>query len=102
MKPGRVRVKLAKLLQTSFPEAAGGLHLTWEPEHLYPATGSYRTNVMLDCMRWEGFARHYRADGSYFTVWGVGSYIPMSQLIKAERLEISESGEVVPVKHNAG
>lgn len=100
--PGRVRVKLAALLQRSFPVGDGGLKLSWEPEQLYPATGSYRTNVTLDCMRWEGFARHYREDGSFFTVWNVCSYVPMSELIKAQELTISENGEVVPAMSNGG
>jgi len=92
---GRVREKLAALLQKSFPDK-DGFALTWRAEWLYPATGSYRTNYMLDCWRWEGFARHYRPDGSYMTMMSVGSYETMSALIKADKLTISGADEVVP------
>lgn len=91
---GRVRVKLAALLQKNFPVSANGLTLTWEPEQLYPATGRYRTDWRMDCARWEGFARHYRPDGTFWTVLTVHSYTPMSKLIKASVLTISASGEV--------
>ncbi len=98
IKTGRVRRKLAALLQKNFPVSAGGLALTWEPDQLYPATGSYRTNWMLDCARWEGFARHYRTDGTYWTVLDVHSYEPMSELIKSDKLTIAGNGEVTFAK----
>lgn len=60
--------------------------------------GAYRTNPALDCCRWEGFARYYREDGTYFTAWAVHSYVTMSELVKAKALTISGSGEVVPVE----
>ena len=91
---GRVREKLAAMLQKSFPVSAGGLELTWLPEQLYPATGRYRTDWRMDCARWEGFARHYKPDGTFWTVLSVHSYTPMSKLIKASALILSESGEV--------
>lgn len=92
--PGRTRQKLAKLLQENFPVSAGGLALTWEASDLHPATGAYRTNVMLDTWRWEGYARHYRPDGSHWMVLSVGSYTPMTELIKSKHLAISRDGEV--------
>lgn len=95
--PGRICVKLAKLLQASFP-VQGSLALTWSAEWLYPATGAYRTNQMLDVYRWEGFARHYREDGSYMTVVSVGSYETMTNLVKFNTLTISASGEVIGVE----
>ena len=95
-KPGRVRAKLAALLQKSFPEGAGGLSLTWEADQLYPATGRYRTDWRMDCARWEGFARHYRPDGTFWTVFSVHSYFPMSELIRASSLIISSTGEIGP------
>lgn len=91
--PGRTRVRLAKLLQASFPYK-GTLALTWKPEKLYPATGAYRTNQMLDCWRWEGFGVHVRPDGSEQVVMEVGSYDTMTELVKAERLKIDSTGEV--------
>lgn len=90
---GRVCQKLAALLQKSFPKK-GTLALTWSADWLYPATGAWRTNTMLDCWRWEGYARHYREDGSYMTVMEVGSYTTMTELIKADRLCISPDGSV--------
>lgn len=94
-RPGRIRIRLAKLLQASFPYK-GTLALTWKPEKLYPATGAYRTDQMLDCWRWEGFGVHLRPDGSELTAMDVGSYYTMSELVKAKRLAISSGGEVVP------
>lgn len=90
---GRVCQKLAELLQKNFP-ARGELALTWDAAWLRPATGAYRTNQMLDCWRWEGEARHYRADGSYFVAVEVGGYTTMTELIKAEKLKIHADGEV--------
>lgn len=96
--PGMVRSRLAKLLQNSFPETPLGVKLTWSADWLYPATGSYRTNVALDCARWEGFARHYRDDGSFYTAWSVYAYSTMSELIKYKKLGISNNGEIFGVK----
>lgn len=100
--PGRVRQKLARLLQDNFPVSTGGLALTWEPEHLHPATGRYRTDWRMDCARWEGFARHYRCDGTFWTVLNVHSYTPMSELIKANQLTVSATGEVFPAANEPG
>lgn len=98
---GRVRKKLAKLLQENFPTTPLGVELTWRPEKLYPATGSYRTNVRLDCWRWEGFAVHIRQDGTEYTALAVGGYTKMSELIKEKELEILSGGEVVPATDSA-
>lgn len=97
---GRVRIKLAALLQKSFPVSSGGLTLTWEPTNLFPATGRYRTDWRMDCARWEGAARHYREDGTFWTVTTVHSYYPMRDLIRATELDVSTSGEVFPVSPN--
>lgn len=91
---GRTRRKLAELLQVSFPYR-GQLPLIWRPEWLYPATGAWRTNYMLDCWRWEGFAYYAKQDGSLSAAWSVGSYHPMSELIKYKRLYVSD-GEIYP------
>lgn len=88
MRIGRTRKELAKLLQKSFPQSASGLDLTWEASQLFPATGAHRTNASIDCGRWEGFARHYRSDGSFYTALSVGSYHTMTELIKAKRLTL--------------
>jgi hypothetical protein len=88
MKVGKVRKALAKLLQKSFPEH-NGLALTWEPENIYPATGYWRTDPYVDCFRWEGFGRHYRQDGTYFTLVSLGSYETMTELCKAKKLIFS-------------
>ena len=90
---GRTRVRLAKLLQASFPYK-GSLALTWKPEKLYPATGAHRTNQMLDCWRWEGFGVHVRPDGSEQVVMEVGSYDTMTALVKAKALRVSPTGEI--------
>lgn len=92
---GRVCQKLAALLQENFP-MKGDLALTWSAEWLYPATGAYRTNQMLDCWRWEGCARHYRPDGTWFVALDVGGYTTMTELIKAKQLRIDSTGEVTP------
>jgi hypothetical protein len=92
--PGKVREKLAQLLQKSFP-TKGEFALTWRAEWLHPAAGAYRTSG-IDCFRWEGSARHFREDGTFYTAMSVGSYETMTSLIKANRLRISSSGEVVP------
>lgn len=92
---GRVRQKLAALLQENFPRK-GDLSLTWSAEWLYPATGAYRTNQRLDCWRWEGAARHYRPDGTWFVALCVGGYTTMTELIKARELRIDGTGEVTP------
>lgn len=97
---GRVRKKLAALLQKSFPVSVGGLKLTWEPTNLFPATGRCRTDWRMDCARWEGSARHYRDDGTFWTVTTVYSYYPMRDLIRANELDISTTGEVYPVSPN--
>lgn len=89
---GRTREKLAELLQKSFPDH-NGLALTWKPDWLYAATGAYRSRG-IDCYRWEGFGRHVRSDGTSFAVMSVGSYITMTELIKAKRLRISGSDEI--------
>lgn len=94
MAVGKTRIRLAKLLQENFPISGGGLALTWEPENLYPATGSYRTNINIDCCRWEGFAQHYRPDGSYFHAVAVHSYSTMTELLKSKHLQILSSGDV--------
>jgi hypothetical protein len=88
------------MLQKNFPRSGGGLALTWEPEQLYPATGRYRSDWRMDCARWEGSARHYRPDGTFWTVLTVYSYTTMSELIKAAELEISKDGEVGSVSPN--
>lgn len=92
-KCGSTRLKLAALLQHSFPKK-GDLEITWEADHLFPATGSYRSNINLDCCRWTAYAKHYRADGSSFTIMSVHSYTTMTELIKYKELYLSDSGEV--------
>jgi hypothetical protein len=88
------------MLQKEFPTSTGGLALTWEAEHLYPASGRYRTDWRMDCARWEGSARHYRPDGTFWTVLTVHSYTPMRDLIKAKGFAISANGEVGPTSPN--
>lgn len=47
--------KLAALSQKSFPKI-GEYVLTWEPDHLFPAQGRYRTDKNIDCYCWTGHA----------------------------------------------
>lgn len=49
--PGRVRIRLAELLEAAMPQ------LTVNPVDLYDARGSYRTSARADAPRWEGYAR---------------------------------------------
>ena len=97
-KPGRTRRKLAELLQKNFPTTWDGrVPVTWHPEWLYPAKGSYRTNINLDCYRWEGFAKHLDEHGQeVFTVFAVGSLYPMGELLKYADLEMDKDGEITP------
>jgi hypothetical protein len=52
--PGRIRRRLAAVLNKSIPNI-NGVCVVWKPEQLFPATGRYRTDVRMDCCRWEGF-----------------------------------------------
>lgn len=92
-KSGTTVTKLAALLQKSFPKM-GEYALTWDPAHLFPAQGRYRTDKNIDCYCWTGHAKHIREDGSSFVMLSVGSYSTMTSLIKAKELFISNSGEV--------
>lgn len=95
--PGRVRVKLAAKLQENFP-TYGGLEITWSADQLYPAQGAWRTNTNIDCWAWNGFAKHYREDGSSFPVLSVGGYTTMSALLRAEKLTLDVyTGEVTGI-----
>ena len=93
MKIGRTRQKLTELLQHSFPKK-GDYNITWEPEHIFPATGSYRSNINLDCCRWTAYGKHYRSDGSSFNIISIHSYTTMTELIKYKELYMSDNGEV--------
>jgi len=86
---GRTRQRLAKLLQKSFPLNAAGVKLTWLPEHIYPATGAYRTNRLIDCYRWTAYGYHYRADGTFYAAMTVDSYETMTELVKATNLVLA-------------
>ena len=92
-KCGATRLKLAALLQKSFFFFC--IHpLTWDPDHLFPAQGRYRSDKNIDCYRWTGYAKYVRPDGTSFTMVSVGSYSTMTSLIKAKELFMSDSGEV--------
>jgi len=97
---GRVRHRLAALLQSSFPVSVDGMVLTWKPERLYPATGAYRTNHRLDSYRWEGYGVYIDGDGIEHPAMDVASHLTMSQLIRSKRLKIAREDEVVPDDHN--
>jgi hypothetical protein len=103
--PGRVCVALAKKLQAQFPSIRleGNafddtpptlIQLEWPADRLYPATGSYRTDVRLDCARWEGFGLAVRPDGTRWTFWSIHGYTKMSDLIGPGTLTIHPDGEV--------
>jgi len=93
--------RLAAKLQKQFPSIEflhdGRVHtvqLRWLPENLYPATGAYRTNVILDCCRWEGFAQGVKDNGSTYTVCAVYGYSRMSDLIRPGALVWHNDNEI--------
>lgn len=95
--PGKTRQRLAKMMQAAWPEH-NGFALTWLPENLLPAEGRYRSDIRIDCCRWEAFAYHFRADGTSFPMVTVISYYTMTELLKYKALDI-RGGEVFPVNH---
>lgn len=97
--PGRTRIRLALLLQKNFPMTSDGkFPVTWRPEWLYPATGAYRTDKSLDCYAWEGFAKCLDERGNeLFTIFSVGSFFTMGELLAHEELNMGYDGEITPV-----
>lgn len=75
---GRTRIKLAALLNKCFPE--------WDvrPEHLEPASGSYRTNRLLDVYCWELFT--YTKTGLPVVL---GCFDTMTECLKAGSVVLS-------------
>lgn len=53
--------------------------------------------MSTEAMR-EAFAYHYREDGTSFPVATVHSYYTITELVKADSLEIYPDGEVLPSK----
>jgi len=68
--------------------------LLWLAENLYPATGAYRSNQMLDCARWEGFVKAVREDGTTYNIFTVYGWTKMSELTRPGELEWNEDGEI--------
>lgn len=57
IKPGRIRVDLAAMLQREFPKQ-GNRPILWMPENIHAAKGFYRTSSSFKnhATRWEAFA----------------------------------------------
>lgn len=101
--PGRVCVALARKLQEQFPEKRLRdpaneteivIPLLWTADHLWPATGYYRTDRRADCWRWEGMARAVRPDGTTWNAGSVGGYTTMTDLCRPGDLTWHPGGEI--------
>lgn len=77
--PGRVRVKLAKMIVAAMAEK--GIEVRVKPEDLWPTTGHYRTSRFSCADPWQGKCeRNIR--GHWLTVMlGAGS--TMTEIVKA-------------------
>jgi hypothetical protein len=84
--PGRVRQRLAAVLNASLP-SINGVRVVWKAEQLYPATGRYRSDYRMDCCRWEGFC--YMADRPEQVFSSVHCWHTMSECVKAGAVHFS-------------
>lgn len=89
---GRVRRKLAELLQREFPEC-GGQAVIWDAQKITAATGWYRTSRHHgnDSYRWNAFAIFKRTGN---TAYAIGSYDTMTECLKAGCLVMHSDGEI--------
>jgi hypothetical protein len=81
---GRIRTRLAKIISRD-------LGIDCQPEHLRPATGSWRTDWRLDVYRWEVFAR--TKSGQPFVA---GCWESMTDCVKAGAVRYDGDGEIYP------
>lgn len=86
--PGRSRRKLAAMLQRDIP-VWHGVPITWTPERIFPATGWYRSSPFADNYRWEASAVFTSDPNTGCIV--VGSWVTITECIKAARLELDDS-----------
>jgi hypothetical protein len=85
----RLRTKLAALIQAAF-KAQFNMTVNVDGADLHPATGAWRTNVMLDVYRWEGsgYWTDHDHKGRGLMV-SIDSWEPMTALVKHGRVKIS-------------
>lgn len=87
---GYKATKLLKMLNASFP-TFGRSKVVWLAEDLHIASGFWRTNVNADVWRWNAYSRFVRDDGTLGgTAHGVGSYTPITELIKSKHLTLGD------------
>lgn len=83
-RPGRVRQKLAALLQKEFPTTWDGLSISWNADQISEATGWYRSSPFADVYRWEAWA--YFTDKPDQVAYCVSCWDTMTNCIKAGAL----------------
>ncbi len=89
---GRQRRRLAKRLQEFLP-VYRGFPVTWKPENIHAAQGYYRSSPynFNGSYRWQ--AKGVR-DGENHAWAFVGSYVTMTELLRAKQWSIDEDDEI--------
>ena len=86
---GRVRIKLAELIQDAFK--AGGITARVEPDDLVPNQGYWRIDKRADVMPWSGTAYMRFAEDLPWRGVPIGSWTTMTDLCKTG-VEIQRDG----------